>query len=92
MRDYWMIPQFGLLNAILNFQVFAFYCMALATGLSISQLRKRRPRSGIIRGRILPGLAVLLFYCVLDVFGSSQRNYSLVEHFRFLGHMFGIDF
>jgi hypothetical protein len=91
MRDYWMIPQFGLLNAILNLQVFAFYCLALATGLSISQLRKRSPRSGLVRGRILPGLSVLLFYCVLDVFGSSQRNYPLVEHLRFLGHMFGID-
>lgn len=92
MRDYWMIPKVGFVNAIINFQTFAFYCVALATGLSVSQLRKRTPHPGLLRGRILPGAWVLFFYCVLDVFGSSERNYPLVEHFRFLGHMFGINF
>jgi hypothetical protein len=92
-RDYWMIPQLGLVNACIHFQVFAFYCVVLGTALSISQLRRRRAaRSGLIAGRLLPATGVVLFYCLLDVFGSTQGNYPLSEHFRFLGHLFGINF
>ena len=91
-RDFWMIPRLGAVNAVVNFQVFAFYCVVLGAALSISQLRRRSaPRSGFIRGRLLPATWVIFFYCVLDVFGSTQRNYPLTEHFRFLGHMFGIN-
>jgi hypothetical protein len=93
MRDYWMIARVGLLNALINFQVYAFYCVALATGLTISQIRRcNSPHSGLIRGRVLPAIAVLFFYCVLDVFGSTERLYPLTEHFRYLGHMFGLNF
>jgi hypothetical protein len=91
-RDFWMIPSFGVVTTVVNFQVFAFYCLVLGAALSISQLRQRKPpRSGFIRGHLLPSAWVIFFYCVLDVFGSTQRNYPLTEHFRFLGHMFGID-
>jgi hypothetical protein len=91
-RDFWMIPRLGAVNALVNFQVFAFYCVVLGAALSISQLRRRSaPPSGFIRGRLLPAAWVVFFYCVLDVFGSTQRNYPLTEHFRFLGHMFGIN-
>ncbi|HYA26123.1 MAG TPA: hypothetical protein VEF05_18320 [Terriglobales bacterium] len=90
-RDYWMVPQYGLLNALGNFQVYAFYCVVLGTALSISQLRRRAPRTGFVRGRLLPATWVVLFYCLLDVFGSTARNYPLAEHFRFLGHLFGIN-
>jgi hypothetical protein len=92
-REYWMIPRVGLVPAIVNFQVFAFYCIVLATGLSISLIRKRKaPHTDFLRGRVLPAAWVIFFYCVLDVFGSTERNYPLVEHFRYLGHMFGINF
>jgi len=90
-RDYWMIPRYGLTTAVMNFQVYAFYCLVLGTALSISQLRRRPPRSGFIRGRLLPAAWVVLFYCLLDVFGSTQRNFPLTEHFRFLGHLFGVN-
>ena len=91
-RDFWMIPAYGLATSVVNFQVFAFYCVVLGAALSISQLRRRKaPWPGFVRGRLLPAAWVMLFYCVLDVFGSTQRNYPLTEHFRFLGHMFGIN-
>jgi len=91
-RDYWMIPGYGVVTACANFQVYTFYCVVLGAALSISQLRRRStPRSGFIRGRLLPASGVVLFYCLLDVFGSTQRNYPLTEHFRFLGHLFGIN-
>ena len=91
-RDYWMIPRFGLVNSLMNFQVFAFYCVVLGAALSVSQLRRRRAQpSGFLRGRLLPATWVVLFYCLLDVFGSTQRNYPLTEHFRFLGHLLGMN-
>ena len=92
-RDFWMIPQLGFIPTLINFQVYAFYCVVLGTALSISQLRRRSaPRTDFLRGRLLPATWVIFFYCVLDVFGSTERNYPLSEHFRFLGHLFGINF
>jgi hypothetical protein len=92
-RDYWMVRTVGLGNALVNFQVFAFYCLVLATALSISQLRRRKAfHPGLLRGRVFPAVWVMLFYCVLDVFGSTERNYPILEHFRYLGHMFGVNF
>jgi hypothetical protein len=86
-----MVSRVGLMEACVNFQVFAFYCLVLATALSISQLWPRSvPRTDFLRGRLLRAAWVVLFYCVLDIFGSTQRNYPLTEHFRFLGHLFGI--
>ncbi len=89
-RDWVFIEMFGLWPALVSYQTQLFYCVALATGLSISQLRKRKPRAGFLRARVLPSISVALFFMLLDVFGSSQRNYPLVEHFRFFGHLFRI--
>jgi hypothetical protein len=93
-RDYWIIQKVGLAEAFRNFQVFAFYCMVLATALSISELRRRhaKPPSGFIRGQLIPATGVVLLYVLLDVFGSTQRNYPLIEHFRFLAHLLGLNF
>ena len=91
-RDYWIIANVGLVNAAVNYQVYVFYCLALATALCISQLRTRKIRPGLLRGRVFPVVGVVFFYLVLDVFGSTERNYPLIEHFRFLGRMFGLNF
>ncbi|MGD0902863.1 MAG: hypothetical protein ABR924_07965, partial [Terracidiphilus sp.] len=88
-RDWQIIRDDGLWRSVVNFQVYLFYCLVLATGLSISQLRKRGPRPpGLIRGVVIPALGVGLFYCLLDVFGSEERIYPLSEHFRFLASLF----
>jgi len=91
-RDYRVIEKVGLVQACINFQVFAFYCLALATALSISELRRRRvqSRTGFIKGHLVPTAGVIFFYALLDVFGSTQGNYPLTEHFRYLGHLFGL--
>jgi hypothetical protein len=86
------IKDLGLVRALVGYQVPAFYCIALAAGISISWLRNRGPaRTGLIRGRLWPSLCVGFFYCLLDIFGSSQRNYPLTEHFRFLAHLFNLN-
>jgi len=91
-RDLTFVQKLGLPGALVGFQVYLFYCVALATAISISQLRKRDPNAaGFIRGQLLPSVSVALFYCLLDIFGSTQRNYPLTEHFRFLAHLFNIN-
>ena len=87
------IKSLGLWKALVSFQVYLFYCLLLATGLTISNLRHRRAKpGGFLRQQLLPSIFVVLFYCLLDVFGSTERNYPLIEHFRFFGHLFSISF
>ena len=63
--------------------------VVLATAVSISQLRKRRPKpSGLLRRRFLPAFGVILFYCVLSVFGDESRSYTLAVHFKYLASLF----
>jgi len=91
-RDLNVVQEFSLVPALVNFQVYIFYCFALATAISISDLRKRSaaPR-GFIRGQLIPSATVLLTFCLLDVFGSTRRNYPLIEHLRFFAHLFNIN-
>jgi hypothetical protein len=92
-RDWQIIRDAGLRGAMANFQALLFYMLALATALSISQLRKRRPRPvGFFRGRLLPAFGVGLFYCLLSVFETQERMYPLVEHLRYLASLFFIRF
>lgn len=91
-RDLIFIERLGLIGALVNYQVYLFYCVVLATGISISQLRHRNPApAGFIRGQLLPSALVVFFFCLLDVFGSTERNYPLSEHFRFLSHLFNLN-
>src|ERR1039458_1827677 len=58
-RDWQSIRNEGLWNAIANYQVFFFYCAALTTALSISQLRRqRRKPTGFVRSRLFPIVGV----------------------------------
>jgi hypothetical protein len=92
LRDLNIIQQQGLWRALVGFQVYLFYCFVLAAGITISQLRHRDPASsGFLRGQLLPSLGVVLFYCLLDVFGSTERNYPLSAHFRFFAHLFNVN-
>jgi len=88
-RDWQIIRDDGLWKALANYQALLFYCVILATALSISQLRKRGPRHpGLLRGHLLPALGVGLFYCLLSVFEASERMYPLTEHLRFFASLF----
>lgn len=91
-RDVGFIQNLGLARALAGYQVYVFYCFALGTGISISWLRHRKPApTGFIRGQLWPSLCVGVFYCLLDIFGSTERNYPLMEHFRFLAHLFNLN-
>jgi hypothetical protein len=88
-RDLDFIQNLGLARALAGYQVYLFYCAVLAAAISISQLRHRGPaQTGFIRGQLWPSFLVALFYCLLDVFGSSDRSFPLTEHFRFFAQLF----
>jgi hypothetical protein len=86
-----MIRDGGLLKALSEYQVFAFYCAALATMLSISQLRKKRFKpTGVIRGQILPAVRVCFIFSLLTIFVPGEQMYPLIAHFKYLASLFFI--
>jgi hypothetical protein len=92
-RDWHFIQSDGLLKSIVTYDVSIVYNVVLATGLSISQLRKRGPRhAGFLRGRLLPSIGVCFFYTIVLVFGSASRVFSIMETLRYLASMFFIHF
>ena len=92
-RDWQMIRDLGLLHAIVNYEASLFYCLILATAVSISQLRKHSSKSNaIVRGHILPAVGVGLFYCLLNVFVTDERSYPFVEYLKYFASLFFIRF
>jgi hypothetical protein len=92
-RDLDFIQRLGVVRALVGYQVSLFYCAALATAISISNLRRRDPApKGFIRGQLCPSICVGLIYCLLYVFaGTEQRPYPLAVHFRFFAHLFNLN-
>jgi hypothetical protein len=90
-RDWQFFQKDGFWKGLASYQVLFFYNVIMATGLSISQLRKRGPRpKGLVRGHLLPVSGVLFFYCVLGVFGDEERLYPLAVHLKYLASLFFI--
>lgn len=85
------LAKYGLLEALKHAQTYAFYCVVLAAGIIISQLRNRKhdPGAGWVRRQLIPSLGVASFFCFLSFFDGPQRHVSLAEHFQFLFHVFG---
>ena len=92
-RDIGYVEQMGLWRAIVGYQTYAFYCFVLGAGIAISQLRQRSRsvHEGWIRQRLMPGVCVASFFCLLQVFNDTERVYTLGSHFRFFFHLFGVD-
>src|SRR5262249_20847761 len=82
----------GLVQTLVRSQTYAFYCIMLTAGLVASQLRARAPAAdaGWFRGRVVPGLGVVAFFCFLSFFDGPQRHVSLAQHFGFLLHVLGL--
>jgi hypothetical protein len=92
-RDWQVVRDDGLWKAITSYQVLFFYNAFLATGLCVSQLRKRDSKPvGFVRRRLLPALGIGFFYCILNVFDADERAYPLVEHLKYLASLFFIHF
>jgi hypothetical protein len=88
-RDLWYMQGHGLWQSVKTFQVFFFYSIVLATAIAVSRSRNRPdPTLGFFRSTLRPAILVSLFYCLLGIFSTTDRNYTLAEHLRFLGHLF----
>jgi hypothetical protein len=92
-RDNQVVAKFGLLEAVIRAQTYAFYCAVLVAGIVVSQLRVRQPDAGAgwWRGRCVPALGVALFFCFLSFFDGPYRHVTLTQHFAFLFKVFGLD-
>jgi hypothetical protein len=91
MRDWQIIRQVGIWQAMVSYEASLVYCLILAAGLTISQLRKRAPKSpSLLRGHIVPAFGVAAFYCVINVFVISERTYPLADYLRFFASLFFI--
>jgi hypothetical protein len=90
-RDLDYIADSGFWKALAGFQAYIFYCVVLAAGIGISQLRERRVETtSWIRGRLVPTFCATGFFCVLSVFDTMDKRYPIQESFRFLAHLFNL--
>lgn len=87
------LAEFGLVDGLVRFQSYAFYCLMLATGIVLSQLRVRRtmPDDGWVRGQLVPSLGVATFFCFLSLFDGPQSAVTVAQRFAFLFHVLGVD-
>lgn len=94
LRDIHFVAELGWWKAISGDASHAFYTLLLALGVSVSQMRTHdRDRSkGWLRGRLLPCLWVMLFFCVLHVFDAPlDRGHSIWQRADFLSYLLGLD-
>lgn len=92
-RDWEIIRDRGMWKAFTNYEAELIYCFVLATALSISELRKRKPRpASFLRGQLLPTLWVIFFYCILNVLVTDERHYELVDYLRYFASLFFVRF
>ena len=77
-------------DALAVFQNAGFYSLALATGLILSQLRKRKPRpeDGFWRYEVTPRIGVIGFFCFLKIFDDITGIGTLTERAAFTISLF----
>jgi len=91
MRDIDLVETRGFAGALQGFTSYAFYCVVLATGVSLSQLRMDlgvRPPSGVL-GRLYSFVFVWSFVVCLHVFSDGSREHTLAERLAFLASLVG---
>jgi len=88
-RDWPIIRDKGLLHAMVSYEASLLYCFVLSIGLSVSELRKRKPQpASFLRGRFIPAIGVGMFYCLLNVFVIEERHYGLIDYLRYFASLF----
>lgn len=90
--DIQVVTSMGMARALESFTSYAFYCLALATGIGLSQVRASRgirPPSTLF-GKLYSFLFVWSFVVCLHIFGDESRNHSLTERFLFFLSLFGV--
>jgi hypothetical protein len=96
-RDIAAVAEVGWQSYLAGFSTYAFYCLVLSAGIAASHLRKRAPREGLLRGKVIPVFCVGAFFCLLQVFNvfndsawDSAWDHPFTAHFGLFLHLFGI--
>jgi hypothetical protein len=91
-RDIDLVATQGLMPALETQTSYAFYCVVLATGVGLSQVRASmgiRPAPTHL-GRINSFLFVWSFVVCMHLFSDGSRNHALGERLSFLASLFGV--
>jgi hypothetical protein len=92
-RDIGLVAVIGLKATCETFTSYAFYCVVLALGIGISQVRSlagsRVPRTR--SARVAAFVGIWLFVICLHPFGNETRFYTLTERLTFMASLFGVD-
>jgi hypothetical protein len=90
-RDLHLVDAQGPSGSLESFTSYMFYCVVLATGIGLSQLRAARgvKPSETLLGRVGSFAMVWSFVVCLQVFGNETRVYSLGERLSFMASLFG---
>jgi hypothetical protein len=91
-REVDLLATMGVAASIDSFTSYAFYCVILATGIGISQVRANAgySPSSTLAGRLWSFLTVWGFVVCLHVFSDESRAHTLLERSSFLASLFGV--
>lgn len=91
-RDIDLIARVGLAAAVQTYTSYLFYCVVLATGVGLSQVRAgqgiRPPDT--LAGKLYSLIFVWSFVVCLHLFSDGSRQHSLGERLSFLASLFGV--
>jgi hypothetical protein len=89
--DIQVLTSLGPAQALQSFSSYAFYCLVLAIGIGLSQVRASRGirPSATPFGRVCSFLFVWSFVVGLHVFGDESRDHGLTDRFFFFLSLFG---
>ncbi len=92
MRETYVFAEGDLIDNLAIFQSAAFYSLALAIGLIVSQWRgkKVKPEDGFLNYHVWPRLNVIAFFCFLKIFDDISGEGSLTERASFAVGLFGV--
>jgi hypothetical protein len=91
-RDINLVATVGPAASLETYTSYAFYCIVLATGVGLSQVRASlgiRPSSTPI-GRLYSFFFIWSFVVCMHVFSDESRNHTLGERASFLASLFGV--
>jgi len=91
-RDIYLIDTMEPWGSVESFTSYIFYCVVLATGIGLSQLRVAsgvKPSTSAF-GRLWSFATIWSFVVCLHIFGDESRENSLVERLSFMASLFGV--
>jgi hypothetical protein len=91
-RDIDLIARIGPAAAFETYTSYLFYCVVLATGVGLSQVRVNsgiRP-SNTVTGKLWSFIFVWSFVVCMHLFSDGSRQHSLDERLSFLATLFGV--